>query len=363
MGACLSAPAPAGSLPPKKEDSLLLGEQQQPALRRCRCRRLYVVSFVIVALALTLGLYFGLRTPSCPIGPGPSLGGAGAGPERNIPLQSGACSVIVAYGTDLGSNASAVNRADAYLIRDQVPAGCQVILYDKSPSKCSDAPPDFDCIVRPNVGREFETYLNHIVQNYDNLTERLYFIDGTINDRNRLYYWQQMLNDTIYTRYSDPYGFMCIGIEVESCMGFDASYMNEAEGGWATTVNYALTTYGTTPQPPPPYGPTLGAFLRHYVEPYSPGMCDNLCHAQWCHIGVFTTTREYIQSRPVAMYAGLQSTLNASLWGEAGFYMEWAVEPVFGYPAMMAGPAPGDALALQQQTGGPNGTCPLNARC
>jgi hypothetical protein len=37
---------------------------------------------------------------------------------------------------------------------------------------------EFECIKCPNVGRESETYLRHIIENYDNLPDFLIFLQG-----------------------------------------------------------------------------------------------------------------------------------------------------------------------------------------
>jgi hypothetical protein len=47
-----------------------------------------------------------------------------------------------------------------------------VIVYDKSPNPVEGA------IARPNVGREAETFIWHILQNYDNLPDHLIFLQG-----------------------------------------------------------------------------------------------------------------------------------------------------------------------------------------
>jgi hypothetical protein len=43
---------------------------------------------------------------------------------------------------------------------------------------------DYECINRPNIGRDGETILYHIINNWDNLSETTFFCQGSINDRN-----------------------------------------------------------------------------------------------------------------------------------------------------------------------------------
>jgi hypothetical protein len=54
-----------------------------------------------------------------------------------------------------------------------------MIVYNKG---LPDIPLNFDTIILPNIGRESHTYLYHIIQNYDNLANKTFFIQGRIND-------------------------------------------------------------------------------------------------------------------------------------------------------------------------------------
>lgn len=54
-----------------------------------------------------------------------------------------------------------------------------MIVYNKG---LPDIPLNFDTIILPNIGRESHTYLYHIIQNYDNLANKTFFIQGFIDD-------------------------------------------------------------------------------------------------------------------------------------------------------------------------------------
>jgi hypothetical protein len=58
-----------------------------------------------------------------------------------------------------------------------------MVVYNKGNS---EVPSIFNSIRLPNVGRESHTYLYHIIQNYDNLANRTFFIQGRINDHKLL---------------------------------------------------------------------------------------------------------------------------------------------------------------------------------
>jgi len=54
-----------------------------------------------------------------------------------------------------------------------------IIVYNKGDN---NIPCEFNTIKLPNIGRESHTYLYHIIQNYDNLANKTFFIQGYIND-------------------------------------------------------------------------------------------------------------------------------------------------------------------------------------
>lgn len=58
-----------------------------------------------------------------------------------------------------------------------------IIVYNKG---LPDIPLNFDTIILPNIGRESHTYLYHIIQNYDNLANKTFFIQGRIDDHKLL---------------------------------------------------------------------------------------------------------------------------------------------------------------------------------
>ena len=54
-----------------------------------------------------------------------------------------------------------------------------VWIYTKGPDPIRvDGVPDSQIKTLPNVGRESHTYLTHIIENWDNLPERVYFLQG-----------------------------------------------------------------------------------------------------------------------------------------------------------------------------------------
>jgi hypothetical protein len=58
-----------------------------------------------------------------------------------------------------------------------------IIVYNKGEDNID---PSFKSIKLPNIGRESHTYLYHIIQNYDNLSKKILFIQGKIDDHKPL---------------------------------------------------------------------------------------------------------------------------------------------------------------------------------
>jgi hypothetical protein len=75
-----------------------------------------------------------------------------------------------------------------------------------------------DSVQLPNVGRESHTYLYHIINNYENLSENTLFTQGTMDDHVPLSMNEYMLNTsitlnlqhkgTIYAKKDDHYGYL-----------------------------------------------------------------------------------------------------------------------------------------------------------
>jgi hypothetical protein len=59
-----------------------------------------------------------------------------------------------------------------------------VVLYDKCDMQTRQIPEFTNYIKMENVGREGHTYLNHIINNYDNLPERIFFLQAFSFDHN-----------------------------------------------------------------------------------------------------------------------------------------------------------------------------------
>ena len=62
----------------------------------------------------------------------------------------------------------------------------QVIIYNKGPNDIGDLPDNCLVVNLPNIGRETHSYLYHIISNYNNLSDRILFIQGQPYDH-RIY--------------------------------------------------------------------------------------------------------------------------------------------------------------------------------
>jgi hypothetical protein len=74
-----------------------------------------------------------------------------------------------------------------------------MIVYNKG---LPDTPLNFDTIKLPNIGRESHTYLYHIIQNYDNLSNMTLFIQGRIDDHKLLPMIEYFKNEIFIARKS-----------------------------------------------------------------------------------------------------------------------------------------------------------------
>lgn len=68
-----------------------------------------------------------------------------------------------------------------------------VTVYNKGKD---DMYTDFDIVKRPNIGRDGEVILYHIINNWENLSEITFFCQGDINDRN-----DQLITFNDFNRY------------------------------------------------------------------------------------------------------------------------------------------------------------------
>ena len=76
------------------------------------------------------------------------------------------------------------------------------IIYNKG---LDDLPTEFDIIKLPNIGRESHTYLYHIIQNYDNLADKTFFIQGKIDDHRLLPFDNYFNEDNLFIGHLTKY--------------------------------------------------------------------------------------------------------------------------------------------------------------
>jgi hypothetical protein len=79
----------------------------------------------------------------------------------------------------------------------------RIIVYNKGPRiPFSDYINNLYIINLPNVGREAHTYLYHIIENYDNLTDLTIFLPGSANMENKWTRTEKVVSTTIETMQS-----------------------------------------------------------------------------------------------------------------------------------------------------------------
>lgn len=122
-----------------------------------------------------------------------------------------------------------------------IPAGVAVTVYNKGP-ELGPLPRPATVIPRPNVAREAETWLAHIIRNYDCLAERTFFVQGTphadrLADR-LLVDWPDSVGLSLEYKPDWPGGDVRSLDLVEEVMGFPVRYGNaDRYGDYAPDLN------------------------------------------------------------------------------------------------------------------------------
>lgn len=246
-------------------------------------------------------------------------------------------------------------------LRNMIPMACRLVVYHKSGNesnldKCAVELPDNSvCLPRRNVGREYETYISHVVEHYHELPDWLIFFPAVLNRHDRQHLLSAMMNATLFSgEPRSPEAFHCVR-RMRDCEGFFAKPLQNV----SQYSQFTMRDYNGL-HPTRVSFETMGDLIRDGVgavrgavmslkDPQSehwrnvqPGMinhtlveqeatqaCGRACVTGVCHYGLFTTTRENLRDQPLAVYEALLQEFQ-SLNPEAGFMLEVMSEIVFG---------------------------------
>lgn len=196
-------------------------------------------------------------------------------------------------------------------IRAMLPTQCSMLVYDKSPSHeaCKFMPMNgvHDCIMLPNLGYEQNTYVEHMLRNYDDLPKWLVLLPNPMDKHARRYELQRMLNVSVLRADAvddssgsglEGHGFSCI----------DHTPGPDCDGG-PLELRVPLSGYSdcrmtnyfgeTVPANPPHVGAWLAAHL--------PSAAAVRCHLPTCHFGVAVTTRENVRVHSIEVWRDLRN--------------------------------------------------------
>jgi hypothetical protein len=170
----------------------------------------------------------------------------------------------------------------------------EFIVYDKCKS-CNNVKDDINCKPLPNKGRDANTTLYYIINNYYKLPKVMYFVPSTIYKHNRLEKLKMLLSDKNMT------------CKLESKLKYDADFtLNEYDGKKLLKSDIR---------------PFKKWFTKHVGEWNDEGdICFNI---------IFKTTREKVLRKPKSYYINLYNQVNRVDSDETVHYVERAIYTIF----------------------------------
>jgi hypothetical protein len=167
-----------------------------------------------------------------------------------------------------------------------------------------------------NVGKCDHTYLYHIIENYDNLSNIIVFLPGSINNNHKKKKAIDLLNYIIRSDYKNAFFLGEYHTSLKET--FRSFILNE----WKTTDvnNYLINNeYILQPCKIRPYGKWYSYFF------------GNIC-AHWSTLfGIFSIDKRDIIQHPKTRYQNLIQSVNKHSNPEAGHYIERSWGALF-YP-------------------------------
>jgi hypothetical protein len=174
---------------------------------------------------------------------------------------------------------------------------------------------DFDSIKLPNVGREAQTFIQHIIDNYDRLSDITIFLPGSCMDDHKITKTNETLTLALKTKDT-----VFIGQEFrENIMKI---YGNRRIDEWSGTNEKNIENL--------PSKRVYPAKLRPFEKWYDHYIGKKIITRFICWTAIFAVSREDILQKPKSYYEELNDCLNKDSNPEEGHYMEMSWVSVFG---------------------------------
>ena len=186
------------------------------------------------------------------------------------------------------------------------------IVYNKGINDSFEKQNVLQVITLPNVGRCDQTYLHHIVFNYDKLSNITIFLPGSINMENKKRIAIKLLLNVLYTKNAS-----FIGIETNSIFQL-FKYFSLTDWVCQNTINQELNNESTLFLcPQRPFG---NWFSQHGFKDVQ----------YYCYFGIFSVDKRDILQHPIERYQQLLQELSTHSNPEVGHYTERAWASIFG---------------------------------
>ncbi len=206
----------------------------------------------------------------------------------------------------------------SYLLNDEF-KNYHIIIYNKGNEISNqEIINKYKIIQLPNVGKCDHTYLHHIIENYDNISDVTIFLPASFYlmdyKKNRGLKVIEKANETNNT----VFPVTNVGSRV-----LETDYLNNfALDTWKTSFGNnqeSNQSYQTKLSPERPYG-------KWYEKHFPNNKCPYVCY-----MGIFAISKEDIHKNPIEKYKSLISYVDDDVNPEAGHFIERAWVSLF-YP-------------------------------
>lgn len=183
------------------------------------------------------------------------------------------------------------------------------IVYNKGVSDVDKSLMTRDVIRLQNTGREYATYLHHIITNYDNLADITIFLPGSTDNWGKERKARRLLTEV--EKHQDS---VFIGVHFDN-IGKDL-------------YNFHLDSYAGTDVRNDMYQVLTPANIRPFGLWYQ-SRFRNIVAQKLCHQGIVSISRTDAQLKPISYYQSFLDELNVSSNPEVGHYIERSWQAIF----------------------------------
>jgi len=188
------------------------------------------------------------------------------------------------------------------------------IVYNKGSNDHFEKTHVSNTIQLDNVGKEIHTYLYHIIQNYDSLSEIVMFLPASMS----VFYKSEKAISLLETTTKRNFEYaIFLGQQTESVQTYFEKFELDC---WKSTTkeNQVDKDYSLLPCPIRPYG----KWYEHHFP-------NKLTH-WWSYNCVFSIDRRDILQHPKEYYMNLIQGVSVANDTEEGHYIERSWEAIFG---------------------------------